>query len=139
MQKAIVVKKSEALVHPVEVVMPSEEAITRLINERIAEMLADAQTADLQPFFAAPEVAAAMRRSQNLIERRKWIWYFEEWGCLVDGARDARHAGLGMCPACLSRTRERLNRIKRQHAPEATTETFRHSLQLAREALRGGQ
>ncbi|MGH7935448.1 MAG: hypothetical protein ACREF8_00375, partial [Chthoniobacterales bacterium] len=131
MQKAIVLKKSEAL-ERVEVAMPSDEAITRLMNERIAEMLADAQTADLQPFFEKPEVAEAMRRTQHVIERRKFVWLFEKWGCLICERKDARHAGLGMCPACLSRTRERLNGVKREHAADAATEGFRDAVRSAR-------
>ena len=61
MQKAIVLKKSEALDRP-EVVMPSEDLITRIVNERIAEVLAEAETADLRPFFERAEVAKAIRR-----------------------------------------------------------------------------
>lgn len=134
MQKAIVVKKSEAL-ERAEVVMPSEQALARLINEQIAELTADAQTVDLQPFFANPEVAEVMRRTQHVLERKKFVWLFAKWGCLICERRDARHAGLGMCPACLSRTRERLNSVKREHAAETTTETFRDAVRLAREAI----
>jgi len=105
--------------------MPSEDLIARIVSERIAELLSEAQTADLQPFFERPEVVEVMRRTQNVIERRKWVWYFEAWGCLICGRKDVRHAGLGMCPACLSRIRERLNALKRDHARNATAESFR--------------
>jgi len=115
MQKAIVPKNS-GLARSVEVVMPSEDLIARIVNERIAEILSDMETADLQPFFERPEVLEAMRRTQSVIDRKKWLWYLEGWGCLICGRKDTRHAGLGMCPGCLSRTRERLNMLKRQYA-----------------------
>ena len=134
MQKQIVPKNSE-LVRSVELVMPSEDLIARIVNERIAELLADAQTADLQPFFERPEVAEVMRRTQSVIERRKFLWYIQAWGCLICERKDTPHAGLGMCPRCLSRTRERLNALKREHAADATTETFHDTVKLAREAL----
>jgi|SRR5690348_10841107 len=135
MHKQIVPRNSKTLACPVEVVMPSEDLVVRIVNERIAEILSEAATADLQPFFERPEVAEVMRRAQHVIERRKFVWRFEKHGCLVCHRKDTRHAGLSMCPACLSRTREQLNSVKREHAADATTETFHDSLLLAREAL----
>jgi len=126
MQKAIVPKNS-GLTRSTEVVMPSEDLIARIVSERIAELLSEAQTADLQPFFEKPEVAEVMRRTQSVIERKKWVWYIGAHGCLICERKDTRHAGLGMCPACLSRTRERLNALKREHAREATAENIRHT------------
>src|SRR6185437_1967692 len=126
MQKQIVPKNSK-LARSVEVVVPSEDLITRIVNERIAEMLSEAQTAALQPFFENPDVAEVLRWTQSVIERKKWVWYIGAHGCLICERKDTRHAGLGMCPACLSRTRERLNALKREHAREATAENIRHT------------
>jgi hypothetical protein len=118
-----------------EVVMPSESLIMRLVNERIAELMTEAQTADLQPFFEISEVAEAMRRTIHVIERHKWAWLFEEWGCLICERKDARHQSLGMCQRCFSRTRERLNAVKRRHVSDAATQGFRDTVRLAKAAL----
>ena len=135
MREEIVLKNKTAIVRT-EVVMPSDDLIARIVNERICELLSDAQAAELQPFFERPEVAEVMRRTQHVIERRKWIWYFEEHGCLICERSDVRQGALGMCQRCLVRTRERLSTVKRRHAPEVATEAFRDTMQLAREALR---
>ncbi len=81
MHKAIVRKNSEAL-DRIEVVMPGDQVLARIVDERIAEILSEAATADLQPFFERPEVAEVMRRTQHVLERRKWVWYVSEYGCL---------------------------------------------------------
>jgi hypothetical protein len=108
--------------------------IARIVNERIAEILADSQAAELQPFFDSPEVNQAMRRRQNVIERRKWNWYWEEFGCLICQDRKGRHVSLGMCDTCFCRTRGRLLAIKKRHAPEVPQE-FHDTVELARKAL----
>lgn len=134
MHKEIVLKNS-GLARSVEVVMPSEDLIARIVNERIAELLSEAQTSDLQPFFERPEVAEVMRRTQAVIERKKWLWYLEAFGCLICERKDRPHAGLGMCPSCLGRTRERLRAVKRERAPDVAKQEFRDSVRLAREAV----
>ncbi len=94
----------------------SKAMIARVVKERIAEVLADSQTAPLAPFFERPEVSQAMRRTQTPAECNKWNEYFARWGCLICERTDARHQGCGMCATCFSRTMKRIMAIRKRPA-----------------------
>jgi hypothetical protein len=129
-------KKINQLARAGEIPEEYKAMIASIVNERIAELLADSQTADLQPFFESPEVSKAMRRKQHIMERQKWQHYFDEWNCLICARPGLRHCALGMCPTCFQRVHQRLNSIRRRHASSESPEVgFRDTVRLAQEAL----
>jgi hypothetical protein len=71
------------------------------------------ETSDLGAFFGDSESAKIIRRSQTVLEQKRWGMYFETWGCLVCQRRNVPHASNGMCHNCRMRTYERL-----KHLPE---------------------
>jgi hypothetical protein len=120
----------------VQAAIDYKEMVRQVVEERLAEVLAASQAADLEPFFQPKEIAAAIRRKQTVLERSRWTFYFEDYGCLICGSREAKHQCLGMCPACVGRTRERLKAAMRlRESTENPEVRFRDTVQLAREAL----
>jgi hypothetical protein len=116
-----------------------KQMIAQVVEERIAELMADKQAEDFRPFFEVQEVAQEMRRRLSVAENRKWRYYFEEWGRFVCETKDVGHRGLGMCHRCFNRRQKRLNDIRRSHAteeaPEVSYRKVRDGVRLAREAL----
>jgi hypothetical protein len=110
--------------------------VARMLDERIAELMASAESAELEPFFQSRAVVEAMRARQTIAERNKWRYYSDDYGCLICERTDVPHISLGMCRACLSRTRERLQACMRRRAPDGEHEvTFKDTARLAQEAL----
>lgn len=136
MSKEIVLLKKDEVTHA-EVVMPSEELLARIVNDRYAALLTEAQTAELQPFFERREVTQAMLRTADVLEKHKWNWRWARFGCLICQRKEpvVHNAGLSMCERCLSRTREQLSSVKREHAPDVAKQEFKNSVRLAREAV----
>jgi len=113
-----------------------KQMIARLVEERIAEVLAGSQAQDLEPFFQPKDVSDEMKRRATVTDNRKWVYYYETWGCLICDDRKAGHRGLGMCHTCFNRTRNRILEIKREHAPGEVPEIrSKQNVDLARNAL----
>jgi hypothetical protein len=87
--------------------------LEQFIEQKVAEMMGDKRDGIFQPFFQPKAVAAAIKKTETLIQQRKWQYYFEEWGCLICGTKDRPHETLGMCQACHKRTMSRLTGILR--------------------------
>jgi hypothetical protein len=138
-------KKSKALAirsQAVEVlpgrVAGRDPVLERMIEQKIAEMMGDSQDAIFQPFFQTKAIAHEIRKLQTVPQQHKWTYRFEDYGCLICHAKDVRHASLGMCHNCHSRTgnelkaslKRRKNAEKRE-APEAV----RDLAELAQQAI----
>jgi hypothetical protein len=118
---------------------PSAADFKRMVAEAIEKHVSEAMAhdADLQPWFQSREVAYEIKRRQTVVEQNKFAYYFEDWGCIICGTKQRRHAGLGLCPPCNSRVRQRLSASMRKHAPAPgrTDLTFMDTVRMAREAL----
>jgi hypothetical protein len=112
----------------------STVAIARMIQGLVEKVLSGA---DLQPFFGTAEVSYEIKRSQTVHEQSKFSFYFQDWGCMICGSREAGHCSCGMCQRCYRRVRMRLaaSMRKRQPAETSSRENFRDAVKLAREAL----
>jgi hypothetical protein len=103
----------------VEVLKPADPApnvraqLEQFIEQKLAEMMGDKRDGIFQPFFQPKAVAAAIRKTETVIQQRKWQYYFEEWGCLICESKKRGHFTLGMCTPCYHRTLQRLQRILR--------------------------
>jgi hypothetical protein len=89
----------------------NEAELNRLVQTRVAEILADRDAFVFEPFFRSRQIAYELRRLQTVPEQRKWSVYFERYGCLICESRKRIHAGNGMCGACYARTFSTLKQI----------------------------
>ena len=96
--------------------MTPEGDLDRLIQQKVAEALAN-QAAILEPWFqTSTALAAAIRRHQSIFHKRKFALYFERWGCLVCGTERQPHENHAMCHACLTRFVARLRQLEKDYA-----------------------
>ena len=72
----------------------------------------------LRPFFDDKATSSAIRRQQSVAERVSWARYFEIYGCLRCGERNAIHVGCGCCRECYQLIAIRKKRIVRDEARE---------------------
>ncbi len=112
-------KKSTAIV-PVEVLPPAgrtasgQDRFDQLVQQKVAEILADRESLLLEPFFRSRQVAYEIRRLQSVPEKRRWTVFYERHGCLCCRDTQALHAGNGMCQRCRSGVLLKLNRIVKE-------------------------
>jgi hypothetical protein len=88
-----------------------EKTLNRLVQEKVAEIMADRDTIVFEPFFRSRQVAYELKRLQTVPERHKWSVYFERYGCLICETHERIHVGNGMCNRCYNRTRSTLKQI----------------------------
>jgi hypothetical protein len=136
-------RKNKAAI-PVEIVPRSREnmgedfkrMIAQAIEEKVAEAMAHESDAAFQPFFQAKEIANAIKRTQTVHEQRKFVYYFEDYGCFVCETKDAQHRGLGMCGTCYKTRFSRLESSVRARTPPPEQQmSFMDTVRLARAAL----
>lgn len=133
-------KKRKA--EPVEILGPEKRPVAdfkRMIAEAVEKQVSEILSGsgvDLEPWFRPRNVADEIKRRQTVTEQRKWTYYFEDWGCLVCGAKDAGHMGHGLCTSCFPRTVSRLRRsMDKRRKSAGEDRRFDDELQKAREAL----
>jgi len=105
----------------VEVLRPDEfktrprrtqaEVLELLVQQKVAQVLADRDELIFEPWFRTRQVAHEIRRLQAVPERKKWALYFERHGCLVCESRDRSHSSKGLCQPCHARVFIRLKTI----------------------------
>lgn len=96
--------------------MAPEADLDRLIQQKVAEALAD-RAAILEPWFQTSRaLAAAIRRHQSMFHKRKFSLYFEAWGCLACGTKERPHQGHGMCHNCSLKLVARLKQLEKEYA-----------------------
>lgn len=110
--------------------------IADAVDEKVAEAMGSSD-AIMQPWFQPKAIVHEIKRRQTVTEQQKFGLYFDEWGCMVCGTKDALHLGMGMCKPCSDRIRQRLRAIVLKHAPppDQVQPSFRDTMKMAREAL----
>ena len=92
-----------------------EAMLTRLVQERVDDIMGQRGAVDMEPDFRPKEVAWEIQRRQTVFERRKWSLYFSKWGCRRCDHKKAVHAGNGYCPKCHGLFSGRLTQLRREH------------------------
>jgi hypothetical protein len=85
--------------------------LARLVQEKVAEIMAERDAIIFEPFFRSRQVAYELKRLQNVPEQRKWSVSFERYGCMICETRERIHAGNGMCNRCHALWFRRLTQI----------------------------
>jgi hypothetical protein len=93
--------------------------IQKLVQQQVAEALAQREAAVFEPFFRSRQVAYELRRIQSVPEKKKWSVYHERYGCQQCKRADLIHAGNGYCPRCYSRMGQILKGIIRELSEQA--------------------
>jgi hypothetical protein len=88
-----------------------EAEVKRLVQEKVAEIMAQRDSIVFEPFFRSRQVAYELRRLQSVPEQEKWAVSFERYGCMICETREKIHGGNGMCNNCHSRWFGRLTQI----------------------------
>jgi hypothetical protein len=132
--------KSLAVRNTIEVLGPAEpdtDALERMVERKLAEMMGDSQNGIFEPFFQARAIANAIRALETIPQRLKWHHYFEEWGCLACQSKTKGHLSLGMCAACYHKIFTRLAAILRRASDDRPEPPPARDLQdVARKALK---
>lgn len=135
-------KNSKAIVRA-EVLPPMQSApvdvrkmIDELVSQRVAEIMADEKSAILEPFMQGKRVSIAIRKQQDVVQLKKWRYYWDKWACLICGKKDAGHWNLGMCAKCFGLVSQRMKAILDQaYAERPTFSQPRDLAEVAQEAL----
>jgi hypothetical protein len=87
------------------------DAIMRLVREKVAEIMAERDAIIFEPFFRSRQIAYELKRLQTMPEQRKWSVRFERLGCLICQTMKGIHVGCGLCQKCYQRTFAELSQI----------------------------
>jgi hypothetical protein len=138
--KALAIRSQAVEVLPASPGRGRDPALERMIEQKIAEMMDDSQDGIFQPFFQSKAIEQEIRKLQTVPQKRKWHYYFEDWGCLICESKDRRPKSLGMCATCFDRVRQRLAAsLRRAEAERPEQAPLRDLQDVAREALRPTQ
>src|ERR1700693_1343733 len=85
--------------------------LTRLVQEKVAEIMAERDAIVFEPFFRSRQVACELKRLQNIPEQQKFTVSFERYGCMICETRERIHGGNGMCTLCHAKWFARLTQI----------------------------
>jgi hypothetical protein len=121
-------KKTQPVTEQVEVVraelLPSPESILRpgvdrgildrLVQQKVAEIMAERDAAVVEPFFRSRQIAFEIRRLQTVPEQDSWHVFFERNGCLYCHSKDRIHGGCGCCVRCYPRILNEKQKIIRE-------------------------
>jgi hypothetical protein len=123
-------KRRSESVATVEILKPVEieqrrmrtniDTLDALVQQRVAEILAQRDEFMFEPFFRTRQVAYEIRRLQTVPERKKWGIFFDRHGCLACHKRDQPHASNGLCTACHGRVFQQLKEIVTELMQERT-------------------
>jgi hypothetical protein len=79
------------------------DLIKRLVQEQVAEVLANRDDFLFRPFFDSKKVADELRRLQTVPEHLSWGRVFAMHGCIICGEGVRGHTGCGCCDICYHR------------------------------------
>jgi hypothetical protein len=135
---SFVVRETVELLEPTRTVPNMSEALGKLVEQKIAEMMTGGEDSIFEPFFRAQAIAQAIKRQETVPQQNKWIYFFEDWGCMVCGRKNRQHSALGMCGTCYSRIAQRLkSSLRRAEADKpGAVQVVRDLTDLARASLR---
>jgi len=85
--------------------------LTQLIQEKVAEIMAERDAFVFEPFFRSRQIAYELKRLQRVPEQQKFSISFERYGCMVCETRERIHGGNGMCGLCHAKWFRRLTQI----------------------------
>lgn len=85
--------------------------LDRLVQEKVAEIMAERDAVVFEPFFRSRQVAYELKRLQAVPEQTKFSVAFERYGCMICETRERIHAGNGLCTGCRALWFRRLAQI----------------------------
>src|SRR5262249_21964662 len=93
-----------------------------------------------EPFFQTPEIATEIKRRQTVAQQHKFVWAYEDWGCLVCKSKTKPRSAGWMCATCYARALNRLRISQVRHMIELEEDPnrkleFPNTAKIAREAL----
>ncbi len=89
----------------------NEAELNRLVQQKVAEIMANRDAVEFEPFFRSRQIAYELKRLQTVPEQQKWSVWFERFGCLICETTERIHVGNGMCTKCYARTFNTLKQI----------------------------
>lgn len=94
--------KMEVLSSPQELARePVQRAeIARLVQQQVAEIMAERDALVFEPFFRSRQVAYELKRLQSVPEQEKFSVCYERYGCLKCETHDRPHGGNWLCVNC---------------------------------------
>ena len=101
--------------------------LARLIQEKVAEIMAERDAFVFEPFFRSRQVAYELKRLQNVPEQQKFTVSFARYGCIDCKTRDRIHGGNGLCTMCHARWFARLTQIVAEGIKDQTARPARGS------------
>lgn len=124
----------EVLPSPDEMLrLPANKAeLMKLAVEMAAKLSALKEQFLFEPFFRERQTAYALKRLQNVSERRTWKIYYARFGCLICETTERIHGGCGMCSRCYCNTLGRLKQIRGEEIREETARPARGRIRLDR-------
>jgi hypothetical protein len=87
------------------------EEIARLVQQQVAEVMAERDALVFEPFFRSRQVAYELKRLQSVPEQEKFSISYERYGCMICESHATPHAGNGLCQSCRAKWFRRLTQI----------------------------
>ena len=87
------------------------EELDRLVQQKVAEIMAERDALVFEPFFRSRQVAYELRRLQSVPEQEKFGVAYERYGCIDCKMHKMPHVGNGMCNNCRAKWFRRLAEI----------------------------
>jgi hypothetical protein len=78
----------------------NEAELSRLVQVKVAEIMAERDAVVFEPFFRSRQVAYELKRLQTVPEQTKFSVAFARYGCMICETRERIHAGNGLCTTC---------------------------------------
>jgi hypothetical protein len=105
--------KIEVLLSPQEVRRaPVQRAeLERLVEQHVAEIMAERDALVFEPFFRSRQVAYELKRLQTVPEQEKFSVSYERYGCMICESHATPHAGNGLCRNCRAKWFRRFAQI----------------------------
>jgi hypothetical protein len=126
--QAIVVPEQSA---PIDVRKMLEE----MVKQKVAEIMA-APGSLLEPFMQSKQTQIEITKLQDVVQQKKFRYYFEDWGCLICGQKDAGYKSVGMCSTCFARVMTRMAvSLRRAYAERPVFDKPKDLVAIAQEAL----
>ncbi len=135
-------KKNNQAIVQAEVLRPAQSApidarkmIEEIVKQKVAEIMA-APDSLLEPFMQSKKVQIEITKLQDVVQQKKFRFYFEDWGCLICGQKDAGYKSVGMCSPCFSRVTNRMAvSLRNAYAERPVFDKPKDLVAMAQEAL----
>src|SRR5579859_3970363 len=86
--------------------------LDRLVQEKVAEILAARDEFMFEPWFRSRQVAYELKRIQTVSEQQTWTIYYGRFGCTVCQTQMRTHGGRGFCSQCYALIQGRLKQVR---------------------------